>query len=85
MTGSCGANPFTHSGSTPLIAQKQGSTSFTTIKGGMAMAIKHTNASLGDLWMEVERYTNASELQRSHAKELLLTYQAHDVSEMLGL
>lgn len=49
------------------------------------MAIKGRNTSLGDLWMEVERYNNASELQRIRARQLLLTYKAHDVIEILGL
>ena len=41
--------------------------------------------ALGDLWVQVERYSNASQSQCAKAKELLLTYKAHDVIEMLGL
>lgn len=41
--------------------------------------------SIAELWDTVELIPNVSEEQRSKAKEILLTYEAHDLIEMLGL
>jgi hypothetical protein len=49
------------------------------------MAIKGNLLSMGDLWMEIERYANASDDACIKARLLLQKCNAFDVIEMLGL
>jgi hypothetical protein len=77
----------TASGSTPLNAQKQHKQykHLHQTNKGEQMAIKGNLLSMGDLWMEVERYSNATQDACIKAKLLLQKCNAFDVIEMLGL